>query len=107
MVLRIRLDKATSVRDLFCCLHVFSVPFLIYWSIVAFPYLLKDDNWLVRGWAESGYPSARYISVLQGRPLLAASAWIGHLLFVHFGEHGIQLIRLASIILFSSGLLIF
>jgi hypothetical protein len=78
-------------------LALFLLPFLIYWPIVAFPYLLIDDNWLLRGWTEPNYPSQGFISVLQGRPALMAMAWGSSFLVKGFGETGIQIMRLSGI----------
>lgn len=58
--------------DLWVGLGIFVVLFLAYSSPVFLPYLLLDDNWIMRGHDERGsYPSLEFIAGLQGRPLFA------------------------------------
>jgi len=76
---------------------LFFAPLLVYWPLVAFPYLLMDDNWLIRGWTEQGYPTLGFVSVVQGRPALAALAGASALLVSTLGEFGVQIFRLCGI----------
>src|SRR5262245_50702835 len=78
-------------------LFLFLCPFLVYWPVVAFPYMLMDDNWLLRGWKETDYPSKGFISVLQGRPTLMLMAWGSSALVKNFGMAGVQIMRLLGI----------
>jgi hypothetical protein len=87
----------TSTENRAVLLILFLFPFFTYWPVVAFPYLLIDDNWLLRGWSEPDYPSMRFIAILQGRPSLMLMAWASSALLRAFGETGIQLMRLAGV----------
>ena len=83
------------------------VPIIAYWPLVAFPYLLLDDNWLVRP-GNPGYPSRKFIALSQGRPILALVSKAWEPLFSEFGLTSIALLRaLGLICVLLSGLLLF
>jgi hypothetical protein len=74
-------SRDAAQTDFRAAVLIFSALFFALSSPIVFPYLLMDDNWIMRGNDQRGsYPSLEFIGALQGRPIFAALIHLSRLL---------------------------